>query len=178
MDATTTAPSARRRRADLAALTVFRHRSVIHRLPSRRLKSPKAGQFCTIPLQYRDPGALRPADNAAFFRCLRLVSQGLADDPVAWDLISCCFSNSGRACPPPVGKGVSDTEQRQASARVTVVCGRIGNPGAPDPKTDDPRRPSEPPDTPQTPPDEPFPTPVKKPLPGNAGPYVAGLDPG
>jgi hypothetical protein len=177
MDATTSVPSVNRR-AESAMLTTRRHAGVIHLLPSRRLKFSKAGQFCTNPLQLCDPATARAMRNAAFCKHLRRVARGPKSRAVARDLISCAFSHSGRACPLPAGKGVSDTGQRQASARAIVVRGRFGPPEPPDPREDDPRRPNEPPDTPETPPDEPPPTPVEEPPPPGKGPHVAGLDPG
>lgn len=136
------------------------------RLPGWHQKSSKAGQFCTNPLQHCDVRVLRPPTKAVFFKYLALLDGVAYSRAVAWDLISCRFSRSGCTCSPPGGKGLSDTGQRQASAKVTVRC------------DDEPHTPNEPPDTPETPPDEPPPTPVEEPPQPGKGPYIAGLDPG
>ncbi len=177
MDATTTDPCASRPRADHFPPRAFRRGRADDRLVSRGLKSGKAGQFGTNPLQLCDPRDTPAASNVAFFRYLGRVAERGKSRAVAWDLISCRFSHSGRAYPPPVGKGVSDSGQRQAFARVSVVRGAFRHARKPDPPKDDPRQPNEPPDTPETPPDEPPPTLVEEPPP-RKGPYVAGLDPG
>ena len=175
MGATTTARSGSGESADSAAPAALRH-DVIHLLPTRGQKSPKAGQLCTNPLQPRRRCVPLSDHKPANFRYLRLMDAACPNRAVARDLISSGHSCSGRSCPPPVGKRVSDTGQRRASARVMVVPRRIAQPGNPDAENN-PRRPNEPPDTPktpETPPDEPPPTPVEEPPPPGKGPYVAG----
>ncbi len=175
MAATTTGPSRSHGCAEGSAspAPARRGRSL---LPRQYQKSSKAGQFCRDPLHSRNRPASTQFDKAGFFNRLGSIDGASGSRAVAWDLISCRFSQSGCAWPPLLGKGVADTEQRHALAKVTVVSWRFGHSEKSEPEND-PDRPNEPPDTPETPPDEPPPTPVEEPPPGK-GPYVAGLDSG